>query len=564
MKKFLLLACLCSVVSLSGWGFEAPTAEPNVSWQGISPDGRYLVSNLSGSLIIVDRVNDTTYSYEESESNSYVTGVGEIVSNTGIVLSSNSVRYNASYWENGEWKEVPVPNPNQTNSLHGITPDGSRIVGNVGAANIDIDASSTMALPAYWDRSSDGTYTLHTLPYPEKDFIGRVPQYVTATSVSDDGNVIVGQIVDYSGSFNIPLVYTQNADGEWVYTSVLEKYFTIDGEIPEDPGEAPALPDPMDYMSAEGKAEYDKAYDAWIESGYDYTLYPDPEDFLEGEEKAAYTAAKEQYDVENAAWQEKAEVFYAFFETLQSTLPVFGFNDTCISADGKKITQVEEVVDYSDPMAWFPTVVKTPWVIDIATGEVEKLDFGKSIAVTQILPDNTYLAYNGVGAFPATGYVIKDGECEDLYNYLSNLSPEMAEWCEKNLTHEIEKYDWETGETTFEEYVYTGMCLASRDMKVILCWSTSDWDYDYFTFGYVFDVDALGSVDTVEADENHIGFDPAGNLILGDDVTAVSVYDLSGRLILDNGAKSSALAPGIYIVRAQRNNGSTISAKLCK
>lgn len=71
MKKSVLLACLCGVAALSSSGFEAPTVYPNASWQGISPDGRYVVSNLYSSMTIIDRTTGKEYSYEESDAHSY-------------------------------------------------------------------------------------------------------------------------------------------------------------------------------------------------------------------------------------------------------------------------------------------------------------------------------------------------------------------------------------------------------------------------------------------------------------------------------------------------------------
>lgn len=565
MKKSVLLACLCGVAALSSSGFEAPTVYPNASWQGISPDGRYVVSNLYSSMTIIDRTTGKEYSYEESDAHSYYTGIGNIVSNTGIVLASNSAHYNASYWENGEWKEAPVFNPELTNSLNGITPDGSRIAGNIGGAKIDLEASATMQLPAYWDRNADGTYTCHRLPHPDLDFLNRVPQYITATSISDDGKVIVGQIVDYSGFFNIPIVYTEGEDGEWTYSSPLQDIFTIEGEIPTDPGDGPTPPTASDYMTDEEKAAYQAALEQWAADGWDYTTYPNEEDYLGEEGKAAYEAAMNQYNADHAAWYEKFEVFQEFFENLQEKLPAFVFNDTRLSPDGTKVTEVCKQVDDSDPLAWRPQITYVTWFIDIATGEVEKLSTDGSLCVTQILPDYTCLAHNGIGSLPATGYIIKNGEVTKVYDYLCSLNPELSQWCEENLKHEVESFDWETGETSFDEYIFTGMTLASYDMDTLVFWTTSNWDWSYETWGYMADSASLSSIKAVEAPAaGQILFDAAGNLVTSEDFTAVSVYDLSGRIVLRNGENSSALAPGVYIVRAQRNDGTAVAAKLRK
>ena len=233
-----------------------------------------------------------------------------------------------------------------------------------------------------------------------------------------------------------------------------------------------------------------------------------------------------------------------------------------MSPDGKKFVMTDNVEDDSDPMSWFPTYINTPWLIDTATGNVEKLSFGKSMSVNQLFNDGTCFAYNG-NSTPSVSYIIKDGECQDTYDYLCALDPNMKSWCEANLVHEVESYDWETEETTYDKYVFTGATFASEDMSLMSMWVLSDWDYNYFTWGYLFDLSEYAGVSQVEASGNNIGFDAAGTLHVGDDVQSVNVYDLAGRLVLD-GTDGSRLSNGIYLVRALRTDGSTISAKVRK
>ncbi|MDE6207140.1 MAG: T9SS type A sorting domain-containing protein [Muribaculaceae bacterium] len=562
MKKSLLLAGLCGMVSMSSLAFEAPKVDVDVSWHGMSPNGQYVVSSLYGSLLIYDRATGTEYRYAEDGMESYSVGIGNSVSNTGIVLCSNSAHFNASYWEDGQWKEVIVKNPELTNSLNAVTPDGSRIAGNLGGAEIGLDADAIMQLPAVWDRNADGSYTLTELPYPDKDFLGRVPQYVTATCISADGSVVLGQIRDFSGMFIQPIVYTQDAAGKWQYNLPLERYFTLEGEIPVDPGEGPSHPDVMQFMSEEGLAAYNAAMEAWVESGYDFSLYPDVNDYLTEAEKAAFDEAVTDYQKVYDEWYAKFEVFQAFFETLFDKVPRFTFNALCMSPDGKKFVMTDNVEDDSDSMSWFPTYINTPWLIDTANGNVEKLSFGKSMSVNQLFNDGTCFAYNG-NSTPSVSYIIKDGECQDTYDYLCALDPNMKSWCEANLVHEVESYDWETEETTYDKYVFTGATFASEDMSLMSMWVLSDWDYNYFTWGYLFDLSEYAGISQVEASGNNIGFDAAGTLHVGDDIQSVNVYDLAGRLVLD-GTDGSRLSNGIYLVRALRTDGSTISAKVRK
>lgn len=548
--------------------FEAPKVYNDASWQGVSPNGQYLVSNIYEALLIVDLSTDTKYTYNPNEETwaGYAVGVGNIVSNTGIVLSSNQSDNIASYWENGEWKKVEVPNETLTNCLMGVTPDGSRMCGNVGSAALGLDTESTMQYPAYWDRNADGAYSsYHMLPHPDKDFLGRTPQYITATNISDDGRAIIGQVVDYSGMFCSPILYTQNAEGEWSYTMLLSDMYKIEGEIPADPGDGPVAPEAEDYMNDEQRAAYNEAMEKWIESGYDYTLYPDAEDYLTEGERAQYDVAMHEYEVAHAAWQEKSDAFYEFFGSLAGTVPMFVFNSSHISGDGKRVVLDSYKEDDSDPFAWRPASINTPWVVDVETQAITKLDFGKSMSVTSLVGDDTYLACNGIYETPTVAYIIKDGVCTDMYDYLAALSPEMKEWMDQNLKHEIENFDWESGETTYDEYIFTGLPKASADMSILTLWTQSMWDWDYLSFGYVIDMEEIAAVSTVtpSADKS-IFFGADGRLHTSGDISSVEVYDLSGRLQASDNASASRLSNGIYLVRGQRNDGSAITVKLAK
>ena len=138
-----------------------------------------------------------------------------------MLVGSTTPVGTAAYVKGGEWHLLPVPYPEHTNLAHGITPDGKVICGVVGNDDVSLDATNIMSLPAVWYLQDDGTYGEPVvLPHPEKDFTGRVPQYVSAISISDDGKTVVGQVRDYRGSMEEPIVYTCNDKGEWSYTLI--------------------------------------------------------------------------------------------------------------------------------------------------------------------------------------------------------------------------------------------------------------------------------------------------------------------------------------------------------
>lgn len=556
-------------MAFSTLAYEAPKIYNSFSFQGMSPNGKYLISELMSTLTIIDLENNREYVYAEDGINAYTVGVGNIVSNTGIVLSSTKADNNATYWQNNEWHEVEVANPNLSNFLNGVTPDGTRMCGYIGTSKIDPNQDATMGVPAYWDVNADGTFgTYHLLPHPTLDFVGRVPQYITATYISDDGKTIVGQVVDYSGMFCQPIVYQQGTDGEWSYKLLLEEEFTPEGTIPVFPGDGPAYPDVESYMTPEDKAEYDKAYEAWAESGYDPDLYPEPADFLTADAKAKYDEDMKAYEAANAEWSAKYEVWDEFWYGLIGVVPQFEFNDARVTPDGKTYITTGMTEDpNSDPWSWFPTMISTPWLINIADGSIKKYETGSNLIITSALGEDRYLAYNGQAADPAIGYLIEGDKITNIYDYILSRAPEFKDWMEENLKHEVEMWDYEAEEVIFKEDIYTGMTLADRELKHVATWVQPLWDTEDYAIGYYYNLDQFNGVnDVTVAEAGKIAFDANGNLVVDAEVSAVSVYDLAGRLVLtaEGGIVANNLSKGVYLVKVLLSNGATVSAKVAK
>lgn len=302
MKKSLLLIA-GSLVAASAFATNDPVVYVDQMIQKMSSDANWLVDDSgAGSLVIIDRANDKKYEYiaeEDGGAEYYSISIGNCISNNGIVLASITPgMMDASYWQNGEWHSLPLKEEDTGMcAANGITADGTRICGNVGQTEFSIDASSIMALPAVWTMGADGKFGDYTpLPHPELDFTGRVPQYITAVVISDDGKTIIGQIRDYTGSCCQPIVYTEDADGKWSYTLLLNDLFNPDGtEWPVWPGDdAPYI---MDYMTAAEKAAYDEAMERYNAAYEEYQANkPMPEDYLSAEEKAEWQEAVDNWD----------------------------------------------------------------------------------------------------------------------------------------------------------------------------------------------------------------------------------------------------------------------------
>ena len=563
MKKVLLLGGFLAAGVLSSVAFVAPKTYDNASFQGISPNGQYLVSSLYGTVILYDLTNGTEQEFlvDDVSGEYYDVGLGNCISNTGILLGHTSYEYRPTYWDGKEWKELDLDGREVAAGwyINGITPDGSRICGSIGNAEIDLNQDNTMLLPAIWDRQADGTYgKLVELPHPDTDFLGSVPQYITANYISEDGKVVAGQIVDCTGRFNWPIVYIEGADGKWTYKLLVENLFNPEGIVlPENPGEGPVMPSDLDYMSGEEVAAYQDAYNTWANNGYTGDM-PSAADFMTPEHKAAYEAAIEQWKADFAAYSEKSDAYYETFDAIIASTPAFEFNDVHMTPDGKKFIS-STMTSVEVPGSWFPQTSYTPWVIDIESGEVTKYDGGTESLIVCCVPNNdVILASNGVGTVPMLGYQLKDGKVTPIQDVISADSPELATWIKENMTHTLETYDAEKDEFANVDMLVTGMPYASSDFGVVAMWNDAPWDDYKFAFGYIFDMSNYSGVSDAVADANVKVWVADGTLHVEGDVNAVAVYDIAGRCVFNagvDGAASCSLDKGVYIVNASTAGG---------
>lgn len=564
MKKSLLLACL-GVVSASAFATQTPETLNGVSFQGMSPNGRYLVSQTYLDLTIYDLVSGDVYTYTNDDYNYYTIGNGNAVSDNGIVIASTYEGGNPTYWQDGQWYQVEVPKEDKINFLNAVSADGSRIIGYVGLTDFGDEESGVMGAPAYWDVTEDGSYgECHILPYPTVDINGRAPQYVTSVSISDDGKTIVGQVVDNSGNTIQPITYTQNEDGEWEYKLLLSDLYTIDtDDAPENPGPSPLAPEPSDYMDADQKAEYEADLAEW-QATYEGT-YPEPTNYMTDEQVDEYNAAMETWREEMNAWNEVAWAYDDWYWGMLESIPVFEFNDVKVSPDGKRLIATSAITDYETWTSYY-----VPWIIDIESGEYLALDMGTNLSISSAVDGNTYFAYDDLN-LPVSSYIVTLGEDMDvvpLEHYILEKAPDLEDWMADNLLHEYSDWDYDTNTEVTGEAIFTGATYASRDLSVIAFSCYPYWDMSSAGFGCVVRLNNESGVQNVAvAEGGKIAMDANGNLVLDSEIASVNVYDLSGRLVLSanaNEAAGSNLANGIYIVRGVRNDGSIVSAKLTK
>ncbi len=509
MKKLLLLAAI-SVTGLTAWGegFIRQVA-PDLAISHISPNGRYVVSELYGYLEIFDLENGTKKEFygDENDGVAYGFGMGNSIADNGIGVGSTTYNGNACVYEDGTWTELPVPYPERTNLARGITPDARRICGTVGMASMSISTTSIMSVPCVWNRQDDGTYAGPVyLPHPDLDFTGRVPQYITAIAISDDGRTIAGQIRDYSGFMIQPIVYREDEKGEWSYEILFPELSNPDGIVlPEDPGDAPQnAPNMQDFMTPQELEDYNLALSKWeMSGGTDWANYPDMESFMTQEELDAFNAAVAAYDKEVEEWMVKYRPFQEALNKIMATGSSFLFNTVFLSPDGKVYASCT-IKDVEDPTSWsgFRSVY-CPVFMDLEKNELRRLESEESMIVSCVTADYTVLANTAGDVTPKQAYISLKGESEwvRLDKWLDTVDPEVGDWFTENASHTVDVVDPDGMPAVLEDYVCSGVATCTPDMTLFATYSELLWDsmISNFAESYIFTVNTAGGVKGVEA-----------------------------------------------------------------
>lgn len=481
MKKQLLLAatCLFAMTGMAETLQDGSFVIDDAYIMQVSPDGTYGVSSLYGGVNIYNFRTGQKWEYmpDEYGEYEYTLGNGNAISRTGVVVGSTTIMGSAAYWKDGEWNLLPTIDEYGVNLANGITADGSIIVGCVAPSA----TSEIRDVPAIWTLNEKGTYDgPQILPYPEVDFSGRVPQYILGISISDDGKNVSAQVIDYAGMFMRPLLI-RNVDNKWSYTYIDEDLLNKDVVLPPYPGEFDVkYPSYEDYMTADELEDYNEAVADWTwDSGLDY---PEFVDYMTDEEREEYEAAMAKYNEEHDAWyvlwDEFTEAVFAYTENL----PEYDQNNAYISPDGKYFSASATMFD---PMTWSSATF--PFITDVQTLETKTYDQCNGY-VFQIMSDGTML-YSNTDEGYNSSYVILPGEetGTPLYDYIKSFSPEAAEWMLETMTHEVERYDFETDEFVSGTEFITGRACTTFDQRLFVTCEQNlwDWESDVFSFSYL-------------------------------------------------------------------------------
>lgn len=564
MKKLQLLGA--TALAVSSVSAMEPREFPGTQILAVSPDGKLSASEYLGTVTIIDNETGTTTVYKGDEMNPYDLGQGNCMSSTGITVGSLNTY--PGYFKDGEFHILKVDNPSYYSMAHGITPDGLRICGAIGAAPISTDDTDVpMLIPAVWNLQADGTYSDPViLPYPKKDFTGRMPQYVTTICISDDGKTAAGIVTDYSGSRHSLIYYTLNDDNEWVMHNEFERAVNPDNiTIPPYPGDCPAAPTKEQFMTSDEIQAYNDALQAWNEAGtWDYSTYPNIDDFMTDEELAAYESAYSNWETNDfQPWQTAFDAFQeAFYSCGGYSIT---FNQLCMSPDGKTAmsTGIREV---EDPDSFFGVSDEAAPISFNLEDDSYKSYPALDMSPRSITNDGTLFAYyRSPDGDPEQAWVFLPGTDSDpvsLLDYMKSRNEVSYQYMLDHMVYDLETFDWDTSETVvIADYLFSGIPYADPEMKVVACFSGNYWDpYGEETFSWLLPLGGADAVKNVaDAAETNVMVFKGGRIVIEGNASAVEVYDLNGRSLFSTGAANGTVATGLsngtYIVKVTTADG---------
>lgn len=550
----------------------------NGQWTaGSTPDGYGMIirNYATGQKWQYDAVmsGDPQSGYEPVES--YQTGNGRCVSNAGVVVGVRNGQ--AAYWEDGEWIMLTTLSDKGESAAAGITPDGNIIVGYAGRVGISIDATELMALPVLWYRQEDGTFGNPVeLPHPTKDITGRLPQYVNAITISDDGKTVGASMQDYSGILSQPVVISCNDSGEWSYKMLGNDILNPGNlQFPEYPGEFDeAAPNVEDYMKEQEFNEYMMAHDAWMNAGEDPNTEPDPTEFMTSDEKSAYLSVYLPWLEAFTTWYENYTLFENQLIQLMDNGCSMYFNNIVMTPDGKYLAstrQREELIPNLEYGDFDILKFNAPVMFNTESGEYTLYPEDHNIYTTALAEDGSLLGnvndFNGIAQKQAYIFLPDSTEGIPLEYFIYDINPEIGEWMEDQMIHDVYVLT-ESGSISHEDMMCTGIPVCTPDLSVIATSiGTDTWVNDTaYCYAYIFptglDVNKVGRI---ESADNAVKVLPNGEIRLEGDFSSLEVYNLSGTRLFSaanpSGTVATGLASGLYVIRAIAADGRAVSLK---
>lgn len=395
-----------------------------------------------------------------------------------------------------------------------------------------------------------------------------MPQYVTAIAISDDGKTIAYQVQDYSGSMATLIYYTLNEKGEWEYNTGFNKLANPNGiEIPADPGEAPAYPALVLFMTPEEKAAYDAAMKAWQEEGkWDYSTYPNEEDYCSSETLLKQAEAMEIYEVEYAEWDEKFMALLMAIEECGGQ--ALQFNCVRMNGDGQTVICNAET-EIFNPGDWYPKTITTPVKFNLSDGSYVIFE-NDGVSPSSIAADGTIVGYTESDTDPRQAWVYLPGTTSDpvsLMDYFKDKDADTYLWMTENMVHDFEALDPETFQPVMVYgFDFTGTPFIAKNSSAVVCAVANLWDFSFGASGYYSyylpdrNYSGIGSMNAGMS-KLSVQALRGGKIILKGAAKSLEVYSVDGNEVysapVKGGVIETGLANGVYVVRVNTASGTT-------
>lgn len=566
-KHLLLMAGACIGISASA---AEPAIIPDILFEAVSPNGEWASGSdpMTYDFLIYNIPEGKSYVLPASEdgSSTYSAGSGNFLSNTGVVAIDITDIGPAAVWDNGEVEELPISLEHRSSHANGITPDATRICGNIGLVDFSLD-DVIMQTPVLWTRNDDGKWNeCVELPYPKVDFTGRVPQYVLAIAISENGKTVAGQIRDYSGFIMQPILWQEDENGEWNYSLPNADLINPDGiEFPEWPGEAPEWVEATSYMTPEEAEAYQAAL---LEYYTTWENQPDPTDYMTEEKAAAYTAAVEAYKEAYEQWEIDYFAYTDLLYEVQESAVLFPMNNVYLSSNGRYYASSHYYHNF-----FLGITEEYPVVLDLETGNAYLKKSDVPLLTSYINDNGTVIASQTLQSMSMIRNAWICPTLEDefitLSEYVQPKFPSIYTWMEENMSHDLESYDPETFDPVILPNVWqTGTAYADDDLTTIVSSAQNTWDYesDSYFFSYIIPLD-YGSSSALDAKTKTFGISATknGKVRINGAAAHLEVYDMNGRMVfsIDNpsGEVATGLRSGLYVIKATGKDGNVVTSK---
>lgn len=572
MNKSLLLGALALFGGIVAHALPTtPKSYENQYVTCISPDGKYIASEMYGTVVITDLETGTAYTYEgDGEYIEYSTGDGNCWSSNGILAATTHTNGSATYWQNGSWQQLPNP---QSRSVYtkAVNNDGTVIIGAGGVVAADHAPNELYNVPLIWTRGDDNNWTIEVLPYPVIDFSGRTPQGLIPISVSEDGTKIAAQLIDYSGYFITPMMLTKGDDGTWTYADWGGKIINTDGiifpEFDEDNPPIDPASHPEDYMSDEEmRTDYLIDYEDWQSNPQDFD-YPYPEDYMTSADLEKYNEDILKFNVEAEKWNASLELFFEKFYQLFDTSLQVTFNNSYITPDGEYVVTTAsrtEVMDPEDPSS--DVTYKEPILMKSDSYEKCPMDGVDAMFASAIAADGSIIAY--ADEVNRHAYIKPIGkDWQSLYNFLQdNTDDATYDWMLENICHTFDATDAYGNTISYVDEPLLGVTVCTPDLSVFASNALNTWDLtspiEYYSYVIPTPKATLGVKAVSAADNSLILTAAKGGILKVNEPAHIEVYDLQGRLVFKadtlNDTVNTGLANGIYTVKATSGSSTAV------